>query len=213
VSALILACATVAVLLRGGDKNGDPIRLECVDPLVCGELALQPVSQWTATASATAEPRGDASPQSESSESPGARKLDAGPARSPGDPQGGADLGPGSAPGRDAGGTALLGTHYGGGPAWGDAVDYNGGWLGCGLFVDEDGNNLYSSDDPTIAATGYGSPWGCGTELILCGPVGCQGVIVQDRCPGCGPGLVDLSEMAHQRVCGYGTCEVSVSEP
>ena len=72
---------------------------------MCGELALQPVSQWTATASATAEPRGDASAQAERSESPGARKLDAGPAHSPGDPQGAAVLEPGRAPGWNAEGT------------------------------------------------------------------------------------------------------------
>jgi len=92
VSALILACATVAVLLRGGDKNGDPVRLECVDPLVCGVLALEPAPQWTPTASATAEPPGDASAQAEGSESPG-------------DPQGAAGLEPGRAPGRNAEGT------------------------------------------------------------------------------------------------------------
>jgi expansin (peptidoglycan-binding protein) len=103
----------------------------------------------------------------------------------------------------------MLATHYGGGPAWRDATDYNEGWLGCGLYADEDGDNRYSSWDPTIAATGYSSPWGCGDRLVLCGPAGCQAVIVQDTCPGCGPGVIDLSELAHQRVCGAGTCEVT----
>jgi expansin (peptidoglycan-binding protein) len=90
-------------------------------------------------------------------------------------------------------------------------ANYNGGWLGCGLYRDENGDNLYDSGDPTIAATGYGSAWGCGDELLLCGPVGCQGVIVVDVCPGCGAGVIDLSETAHQRVCGVGTCEVMVT--
>jgi len=47
---------------------------------------------------------------------------------------------------------------------------------------------------------------------MLCGPVGCQGVIVQDQCPGCGAYTIDLSELAHQRVCGVGTCEVTAQE-
>ena len=42
---------------------------------------------------------------------------------------------------------------------------------------------------------------------MLCGPAGCQGVIVQDVCPGCSVNVIDLSELAHQRACGYGTCE------
>lgn len=115
VSALILACATVAVLLRGGDTNGNSVRLECVDPLVCGGLALGPIAQWTPTATATAELSRDASPQAENSESPGARKLDAGPARSPGDPGASADVQSGAAPGRDGEGTALGAMQY---PCW-----------------------------------------------------------------------------------------------
>jgi len=72
---------------------------------VCGVLAVEPASQWEATPAPAPEPPGDASAQAEGFESPGARKLDAGPAPSPGDPQGDADLGPGPAPGRDAEGT------------------------------------------------------------------------------------------------------------
>ena len=44
---------------------------------------------------------------------------------------------------------------------------------------------------------------------MLCGPVGCQGVIVQDQCPGCSPSVIDLSEQAHRNVCGVGTCEAT----
>jgi hypothetical protein len=94
-------------------------------------------------------------------------------------------------------------THYGGGPAWGDAIDYNGLPLGCG--------GIYRSEDPTIAAVGPAryAQWPCGTQLEICGPVGCAVVERQDSCPGCGPNVIDLSESAHQLVCGAGTCEIS----
>jgi hypothetical protein len=203
-SALILACAAAAVVARGGDRDGDSVRILRVGSAVRGGVVLEPPAQRPATAPVLAEPRGAAPTPSPATEFSGARKSEP-------SPESGAPAG--AAEGLPGGSRVLWATHYGGGSAWGDAINYNGGVLGCGLYGDEDGDNLYSSWDPTIAAVGYGSPWGCGSELLVCGPAGCQAVIVQDACPGCGADVIDLSEAAHERVCGAGTCEVTVEVP
>lgn len=88
-------------------------------------------------------------------------------------------------------------THYG--------ESYNGQRMGCG--------GIYSSNDTTIAAVGYpyNAAWPCGTVLELEGPAGSLVVIRQDTCPGCGAGLIDLSEAGIIEVCGsLGGCTVRV---
>jgi len=90
-------------------------------------------------------------------------------------------------------------THYG--------ESYNGSPLGCS------GYGVYSSSDTTIAAVGYPytAAWPCGTVLVLEGPAGTLTVVRQDTCPGCGAGLIDLSESGIIQVCGsLGSCTVRV---
>lgn len=91
------------------------------------------------------------------------------------------------------------GTHYGYG--------YNGQSMGCYPYAP------YSSSDTTIAAVGYPytEVWPCGTVLQLEGPAGSLTVIRQDTCPGCGAGMIDLSEAGLIQVCGsLGGCTVRV---
>jgi len=89
-------------------------------------------------------------------------------------------------------------THYG--------ESYNGQRMGCG--------GIYYSSDTTIAAVGYPyvAAYPCGTALELEGPDGrTLTVIRQDTCPGCGSGLIDLSEAGIIQVCGsLGSCTVRV---
>lgn len=92
----------------------------------------------------------------------------------------------------------MTATHYG--------VSYHGQRMGCG--------GVYDTADPTIAAVGpawYGA-WPCGTVLEVAGPAGTIEVVRQDSCPGCGAGLIDLSEAANAAVCGAPphTCRVEV---
>lgn len=107
-------------------------------------------------------------------------------------------------PARASAAIAGFATHYGGGPAWGDVANYNGQTLGCG--------GIYRSEDPTIVAVSpyRAGEWPCGTQLYVCGPVGCVTVTRQDACPGCSANVLDLSESAHQLVCGVGTCRVTI---
>ena len=79
-------------------------------------------------------------------------------------------------------------THYG--------AQYNGSPMGCG--------GLYQSENMTIVAvdpTHY-TDWACGSFLLICGPTGCIVAVRQDSCPGCAPGLVDLSEYGYLATCG-----------
>lgn len=91
-------------------------------------------------------------------------------------------------------------THYG--------TSYNGSPLGCA------GYGTYSSSDTTILAVGYpySLQWPCGAVLELEGPDGRSlTVIRQDTCPGCGSGLLDLSEAGITQVCGgLGGCTIRV---
>jgi len=47
-------------------------------------------------------------------------------------------------------------------------------------------------------------------------PLPCVDVVRVDSCPGCNSGdgwtVIDLSEAAHEIVCGVGTCEVTIEE-
>lgn len=89
-------------------------------------------------------------------------------------------------------------THYG--------ASYNGQRMGCG--------GVYRSGDPTIIAVGASNyrTWPCGTALVVSGPNGTIVGTRQDACPGCDSAgvIVDLSEEGHRRVCGVGTCWVTV---
>ena len=88
-------------------------------------------------------------------------------------------------------------THYG--------ESYNGQRMGCG--------GIYYSSDISIAAVGYpySTAYPCGAVLELEGPGGTLTVIRQDTCPGCGSGLIDLSEAGIIQVCGsLGSCTVRV---
>lgn len=90
-------------------------------------------------------------------------------------------------------------THYG--------ESYNGYLLGCS------GYGTYSSSNSSIVAVGgtYSTAWPCGTILEIEGPAGSLTAIRQDTCPGCGAGLIDLSEAGIIQVCGsLGSCTVRV---
>ena len=79
-------------------------------------------------------------------------------------------------------------THYG--------AQFNGSPMGCG--------GVYQSENMTIVAvdpTHY-ADWECGAFLFICGPSGCIVGVRQDSCPGCAPGLVDLSEYGYLATCG-----------
>jgi hypothetical protein len=110
---LLGSTVAVAACARGGVSDSDPVRVERVDSIVRGELALQPAAQRTATPTALAEPPGDEGPPA--SETPGPRKSDAVPTPRPDDPGAGTDVGSGAAPRRDAEGKRLLATQY---PCW-----------------------------------------------------------------------------------------------
>jgi hypothetical protein len=71
--------------------------------------------------------------------------------------------------------------------------------MGCG--------GVYASEDETIVAVGpeREAQLPCGTLLAVCGPGGCVLAVRQDGCPGCGPGVFDLSEAGLARVCGPGS--------
>ena len=87
-------------------------------------------------------------------------------------------------------------THYG--------ESYQGQTMGCG--------GTYDTADPTIVAVSpdrYES-WPCGTRLRVTGPAGTVDVIRTDSCPGCSGNWLDLSEAGHARVCGLGTCDVTI---
>jgi hypothetical protein len=80
-------------------------------------------------------------------------------------------------------------THYG--------VSYNGSPMGCtGL--------PYSSENETIIAVGpmNSGQWPCGTQLRVCGTVGCFVGVRQDSCPGCTAYVLDLSEAGITLACG-----------
>ena len=66
--------------------------------------------------------------------------------------------------------------------------DFDGGVLACG--------GVYSANDPGIAAT---NGWPCGTRLNVCAAGKCVAVTVRDR-GHMGPGAIDLSEAAFQRL-------------
>ena len=71
---------------------------------------------------------------------------------------------------------------------------FEGGPLGCGSDI----YGLFDSRDPTTVASGEGGPE-CGTHLTLCSEADgavCIGVVVKDRCGGCGPYHLDLSRAA-----------------
>lgn len=89
-------------------------------------------------------------------------------------------------------------THYG--------ESYNGQPLGCS------GAGVYRSRDPSIVAVGPARyrEWPCGTQLLVRGPAGSVVVRRVDSCPGCGANVLDLSEAAHEIVCGFGTCRVTI---
>lgn len=99
-------------------------------------------------------------------------------------------------------------SHYG--------SSYENQWLGCGLYINQAGDNLYHSADPTIIAVAPAQyrEWPCGTTLRVTGPAGSIVGIRQDACPGCSGNWIDLSEAAFLRVCGapylMGICEVSI---
>ena len=87
-------------------------------------------------------------------------------------------------------------THYG--------ESYQGQTMGCG--------GTYDTADPTIVAVSpdrYES-WPCGTRLRVTGPAGQQDVVRTDSCPGCTGNWLDLSEAGFARVCGVGTCEITI---
>ncbi len=65
-----------------------------------------------------------------------------------------------------------------------------GGPLGCYT-----GYVPYSSGDPTVVATGHGG-YPCFTRLRVCSEFQCIVVTVQDHCPACGSGVLDLSRAA-----------------
>lgn len=92
-------------------------------------------------------------------------------------------------------------THYG--------VSYHGQRMGC------PGAGRYSTYDPTIIAVPPSryAQWPCGTALVVSGPGGTIIGTRQDACPGCDAAgvIVDLSEEGHRRVCGVGTCWVTVA--
>ena len=90
-------------------------------------------------------------------------------------------------------------THYG--------ESFTGGVLACGT-------GYYHPSNETILAVGptRDREWPCGTLLRVCGPAGCAVVVRKDSCPGCGPGVLDLSEAGNELVCGVPphTCRVSM---
>lgn len=95
-------------------------------------------------------------------------------------------------------------THYG--------ESYEGGWLGCGLFRNEAGDNLYHTGDATIVAT-RDFDYRCGQRFRITGPAGTITAFRQDSCPGCaGPWHLDLSEAGNASVCGYPprTCNITI---
>jgi len=93
-------------------------------------------------------------------------------------------------------------THYG--------TNYQGGALSCDT-------GYYDTNDKTIVAVGYESPWKCGDELVITGAAGTIFATVQDRCAGCGPYHLDLSEAGQLATCGFlGVCDIvimKVEEP
>lgn len=90
-------------------------------------------------------------------------------------------------------------THYG--------VSYQNQRMGCG--------GRYSTWDTSIIAVPPSryAAWPCGTALVVTGPAGQIVGTRQDSCPGCDAAgvIVDLSEEGHRRVCGVGTCWVTVA--
>lgn len=58
------------------------------------------------------------------------------------------------------------------------------------------GSNIYGlfdPSDPTTAAMGANGP-PCGSRLQLCSESACIVVVIKDKCPGCGPDHLDLSQ-------------------
>ena len=89
-------------------------------------------------------------------------------------------------------------THYG--------TSYQGGPLSCDT-------GYYDTDDPGIVAVGWESPYECGDKLIITGAAGTITATVQDRCGGCGPYHLDLSEAGQLATCGFlGVCDIVIME-
>lgn len=70
---------------------------------------------------------------------------------------------------------------------YGEAL--RGGPLYCGSDI----YGRFDPDDLTTVAVGAGGP-PCGSRLQLCSESACIITIVKDRCGGCGPGHLDLSQ-------------------
>lgn len=89
-------------------------------------------------------------------------------------------------------------THYG--------EQFQGSPMACG--------GVYDTADVSIVAVGYAytDSIPCGTLMTLCGEAGCIDARRTDTCPGCGPGLFDLSESGQLAVCGKvgANCTVEV---
>jgi len=70
-------------------------------------------------------------------------------------------------------------------------VGFEGGPLYCGTDI----YGYYDPADPTTVAAGASGP-PCGTHLRVCNERACIGVVVKDRCGGCGAAHLDLSRGA-----------------
>lgn len=66
---------------------------------------------------------------------------------------------------------------------------HRGGPLYCGTDV----YGTFDPDDPSTVAMGANGP-PCGSRLRLCSESACIFATIKDRCGGCGPGHLDLSE-------------------
>lgn len=78
-----------------------------------------------------------------------------------------------------------------------------------------DGNCSFgTSDDLMVAAINskdYADAAMCGAYLLITGPAGTVTARVVDRCPGCKPGGLDLSQQAFERIAAKGTGRVPVT--